>query len=69
MLILTRRCGQSIKIGDDIEVTIISISAGQMSIGISAPDNVIILRDDAKCIEKRTREYDRDVTYSKRGDL
>jgi carbon storage regulator len=46
MLILTRRLGQTILIGDDIEVTIKAIQSNQVRVGIQAPNDVKILRDE-----------------------
>ncbi len=48
MLILGRKSGESIKIGDDITLHVVKISNGQVSIGIDAPANVIIERDNFK---------------------
>lgn len=48
MLILTRRPGETIRIGDDITVTIVRIGENQVSLGIDAPKHVQVLRDDAK---------------------
>lgn len=44
MLVLTRREGESIKIGEDIFIKVVSISAGQVKIGIEAPKNCLIFR-------------------------
>jgi carbon storage regulator len=46
MLILNRREGESIKIGDDIEIEIVSVSGNSVKIGISAPQEVSILRKE-----------------------
>lgn len=46
MLILTRKPGESIKIGEDIELTITSIKGDQVKIGIKAPKNVEIHRKE-----------------------
>ena len=46
MLVLSRRPGESITIGDDVVVTIISVTGGQVRLGISAPRNVQILREE-----------------------
>ncbi|WP_442596330.1 carbon storage regulator CsrA [Neobacillus sp. D3-1R] len=46
MLVLTRRNGESIKIGDDIEITIIQSKNDQVKIGIKAPNNIEILRKE-----------------------
>lgn len=48
MLILTRRPGESISVGDDITVTVLSINGNQARIGIDAPRNIEIERDDIK---------------------
>jgi carbon storage regulator len=40
MLILTRRTGESLRIGDDVEVTVMAVNGSQVRIGIKAPRNV-----------------------------
>ncbi|HHV80880.1 MAG TPA: carbon storage regulator CsrA [bacterium] len=46
MLVLTRKRGQSILLGEAIEVTILEISRDSVKIGINAPKNVEILRKE-----------------------
>jgi carbon storage regulator len=46
MLVLTRRLKESIIIGDDIEISILSIEGDQVKLGISAPKNVDIHRKE-----------------------
>lgn len=46
MLVLTRKKGQSIIIGDNIEVSIIEIQGEQVRIGINAPKDITIHRDE-----------------------
>ena len=46
MLVLSRKAGEKIMIGDDIEVTIIRSAGNRVKIGISAPDDVKILRTE-----------------------
>jgi carbon storage regulator len=46
MLILTRRIGETIIIDGDIEVTILSIKGNQISVGIVAPDDISIHREE-----------------------
>lgn len=46
MLVLTRKKGESIQIGNDIEITIASIKGDQVKIGINAPKNVEIHRKE-----------------------
>lgn len=46
MLVVTRKEGESILIGEDIEVCILNITDGSIKIGINAPKNVKILRKE-----------------------
>ena len=46
MLVLTRKNGESIKIGDDIEITVISSKNDQVKIGIKAPNKIEIFRKE-----------------------
>lgn len=46
MLVLSRKKGQTIRIGDDIEITIVATANDQVKIGIQAPQNVEILRQE-----------------------
>jgi carbon storage regulator len=46
MLILTRREGETLLIGDNIEVTVLAVNGSQVRIGIEAPREVTILREE-----------------------
>jgi carbon storage regulator len=46
MLILSRRPGESLTIGDNIVVTVVSINGNQIRLGIEAPRDVRVLRDE-----------------------
>jgi carbon storage regulator len=46
MLILTRRLGESIQIGDDIRITFLDIKGKQIRIGIEAPKQVMVHREE-----------------------
>jgi carbon storage regulator len=46
MLVLTRREGERIALGDDIVVTVVSIQGNKVRIGVSAPDQVAIRRGE-----------------------
>lgn len=46
MLILTRKIGQTIRIGENVQVTLLSVDRHRIKIGIEAPRDVTILRDE-----------------------
>lgn len=46
MLILTRRLGESIQIGDDIRITFLDIKGKQIRMGIEAPKDVMVHREE-----------------------
>ena len=48
MLILSRKIDESILLGDDIRVKVISIDKGIVKLGIDAPNHVSILREELK---------------------
>jgi carbon storage regulator len=54
MLVLTRKIGEEILIGDNIRLTISSIDGGKVRFGISAPRNVEVHREE---VHKRIHEF------------
>ena len=46
MLVLTRKTNQSIMIGDDIEISILSVTGDKVRIGIDAPRDVAVFRKE-----------------------
>ena len=46
MLILTRRVGESLIIGDDIEINVLGIKGNQVRIGIDAPEDISVHRTE-----------------------
>ena len=46
MLILTRRVGESLMIGDNVDVTVLGIRGNQVRIGINAPKDVSVHREE-----------------------
>ncbi len=46
MLVLTRRLGESITIGDDVKVVIVDVDGNQVKIGIEAPRSVEVYREE-----------------------
>jgi carbon storage regulator len=46
MLILTRKSGEKIRIAGNIELTVLQVSGSQVKIGIDAPKDVTIMREE-----------------------
>ena len=46
MLILTRKSGESITIGDDVKITVVEVKGKQVRIGIDAPRSYMIHREE-----------------------
>ena len=46
MLILTRRMGESVMIGDQVTVTVLGVKGGQVRLGFTAPPNVAVHREE-----------------------
>lgn len=46
MLILTRRIGETLKIGNEVDVTILDVKGSQVRIGINAPTDVNVHREE-----------------------
>ncbi|MCE5359557.1 carbon storage regulator [Candidatus Igneacidithiobacillus taiwanensis] len=66
MLILTRRKGQAICIGDDIRIVITRIDEGQVRIGIETSNNVPIYREE---LLQEIRKNNRDAAASESPQL
>lgn len=46
MLIISRRIGETVMVGDDIKVVVLGIKGGQIKLGIAAPDDVAVYREE-----------------------
>ena len=56
MLILTRRPQETIRVGDDITITILGVEGNKVRIGIAAPRNVVVDRQEV--YERKQREIE-----------
>ncbi len=64
MLVLTRRIGESIRIGDDIAIRILDIQRGQVRIAIAAPREVPVHREE---IYEQVREQNQSAASIVQG--
>lgn len=46
MLILTRRVGETLMVGDDVTVTVLGVKRNQVRIGVNAPKDVAVHREE-----------------------
>jgi len=46
MLILTRRVGETVMIGDDVTITVLGVKGNQVRVGINAPKSVAVHREE-----------------------
>ncbi len=67
MLILTRRIGETFKVGDEVSVTVLGVRGSQIRIGISAPRAIDVYREeiydkrknaDKQSVEKKEKTSD-----------
>lgn len=66
MLILTRRPGESLYVGDSIKITVLSLQGKQVKIGIDLPDDMIVYREE---VYKRVMEENQRALETSNEDL
>jgi carbon storage regulator len=66
MLVLTRKPGEGIWIGDDIRIRLLEVKENQVRIGIIAPEDRTILRDE---VYERIRAANREASQAKYEDI
>lgn len=58
---IRRRCGESILLGDTIEIHVVEVTGNRVKLGISAPRDLLVLRNELKLTEEFNREASREV--------
>jgi carbon storage regulator len=58
MLILTRRVGETVMIGNEVTVTVLGVKGNQVRVGVNAPKDVAVHREEI--YERIKREQDQD---------
>ncbi len=58
MLILTRRVGETLMIGDEVSVTVLGVKGNQVRIGVDAPKEVAVHREEIYARIKKEQEVD-----------
>jgi len=61
MLILTRRIGETLNIGDDVQVTVLGIKGNQVRIGVNAPKEIPVHREEI--YERIKKEKEAGITH------
>jgi carbon storage regulator len=65
MLILTRRVGETLIIGDDVVITVLGVKGNQVRVGINAPKEVSIHREEIYNRIHQSRDKIDELTQSK----
>ena len=70
MLILTRKVGEGVAIGDDVVVKVIEVTKGGIKLGFEAPKDMLILREELeKAIKEANIEASKTVNHDALFDL
>lgn len=61
MLILTRRIGETLMVGDEITFTVLGVKGNQVRVGINAPPNITIRREELEWLDEPPKKKIKEV--------
>jgi carbon storage regulator len=72
MLVLTRKLGENIRIGDSVKITVLEVRSGQVKLGIEAPPEIKVHREEIyariQAETQRAREQQKEGGGGGRGE-
>ena len=69
MLILTRRVGETLVIGDDVTVTVLGVRGNQVRLGVNAPKDVAVHREEIYQRIQNERDAENSTESSEKDDI
>jgi len=62
MLVLSRKEGEKLRLGEEILITVVKVGADKVRLGIQAPSNLLILRDELEVHDQTEAEDEERIT-------
>jgi carbon storage regulator len=69
MLILTRRVGETLVIGDDVTVTVLGVRGNQVRLGVNAPKDVAVHREEIYQRIQNEKDAENSTESSEKNDI
>lgn len=69
MLVLSRKEAERIRLGEDIVITVVRIGGDKVRLGIQAPKDMLVLRDELEAFDKRSTSTGNSVLLEIETDL
>ncbi len=59
MLVLSRKEGERIRLGDSIVITVVGVTGDKVRVGVEAPNSVVVLREELQPFERKDSDIKR----------
>jgi carbon storage regulator len=69
MLVLSRKEAERIRLGEDIVITVVRIGGDKVRLGIQAPKDMLVLRDELEAFEKSSNSTGNNILLEIEADL